>query len=89
MNIGDILLSRRFVKQHAALSSKLKRRLEKTVRLFRENPLHPSLRLHKLTGPLNQHWSISINLQYRVIFEMLENGDILFVSVGTHAIYDD
>ena len=55
--------------------------------LFRDNPLHPSLRLHQLHGPLKNLWSISLTSQYRIIFERQANGDLLFISVGRHDIY--
>jgi addiction module RelE/StbE family toxin len=87
MKIGAIHLSSGFVKEHRVLSRKIQLKLSKTVGLLLKNPLHPSLRLHKLSGKLDDHWSISINKQYRVIFQKMENGDILLVSIGTHAIY--
>ena len=54
---------------------------------FRDNPFHHSLRTHKLKGRLEGYWSISITRKHRIIFSPLDNGDILFVSVGTHSIY--
>ncbi len=54
---------------------------------FRNNPLHPSLRLHALKGRLVGLWSISITMNYRIIFSRMENGDILFLSIGKHDIY--
>ncbi len=77
-----------FVKEYQSLSRRIQRKLEKAVALFRENPFHLSLRLHKLSGKLAGLWSISLDRRYRLIFEVMENGDILFVSVGTHAIYE-
>ena len=64
------------------------KKILKTVLLFQKNPFHPSLRLHQLEGKLKGYWSISIDLQYRIIFRFLDNGDALFASVGTHAIYE-
>lgn len=58
-----------------------------TEKRFRENPFHPSLRTHQLQGKLKGLWSISITMNYRILFRPLENGDILFVSIGTHSIY--
>jgi addiction module RelE/StbE family toxin len=56
-------------------------------RLFKENPLHPSLRLHSLKGSLEGLFSISINHDYRIIFKRQNNGLIVFISVGKHDIY--
>jgi len=59
----------------------------KKEKIFKENPLHPSLRLHELRGDFKGIWSISINTNYRIIFERQKNGDILFISIGNHDIY--
>ena len=59
----------------------------KTERLFRANPLHPSLRLHQLKGKLTGSWSISVTMNVRIIFARLENGEIVFYSVGQHDLY--
>ena len=88
MKVGDILLSRQFLEQHRGLAPRIKDQLTRATDLLKENPLHPSLRLHKLSGKFKGHWSISLNEKYRVIFKPFENGDVLFVSIGTHAIYD-
>ncbi len=39
---------------------KLATKIEKQILLLETNPKHPSLRLHKLSGRLNNLWSISI-----------------------------
>ena len=41
----------------------------KTVALLSVNPFYPSLRLHKLQGKLKDYYSISINLQYRIVID--------------------
>ena len=88
MKIGTIHTSSGFLKEHRNLSPAIKKKLATKMLLFQENPLHPSLRLHKLSGKFEGRWSISITMQFRVIFRQLENSDILFVSIGTHAIYE-
>ncbi|OGC82237.1 MAG: hypothetical protein A2V81_00580 [Candidatus Abawacabacteria bacterium RBG_16_42_10] len=61
----------------------------KAEKLFRSNPFHPSLRLHKLKGKLFGLWSISIDRRNRIVFKPLNDGVILFVSIGAHSIYED
>ncbi len=84
--------------EHIEYSSRFKKRLRKlpddiieiTIKkekIFRLNPLHPSLRLHQLHGELHNLWSISLSKNYRIIFERQKNGDILFVSIGKHDVY--
>jgi addiction module RelE/StbE family toxin len=43
--------------------------------------------LHELHGKFKGIWSISITNNYRIIFARMENGDILFISIGKHDIY--
>jgi len=87
MKIENIVYSNKFVKRLKSLPVKIvDLAIEKEI-LFKENPLHPSLRLHELKGELTGLWSISLNKSYRIIFTRMENGDILFVSIGKHDLY--
>lgn len=88
MQIKEVHYNKKFEAQFKLLPLLVKRKSIKTEMLLRVNPFHPSLRLHKLKGRLEGLWSISIDLKYRIIFKPLENGVILFVSVGLHAIYE-
>jgi addiction module RelE/StbE family toxin len=87
MRIKRIYISKDFKKQLITLPKHIQKKAVKSEILFRENPLHPSLRLHKLNGKMNMLWSISIDKSYRIIFEILDNGDILFMNIGRHSIY--
>jgi addiction module RelE/StbE family toxin len=64
--------------------SKLFERIGKQIALFEENPKHPSLRTHKLSGTLNNMWSISITMSIRMVYILLDKEDALFVKIGTH-----
>lgn len=72
---------KRLVKNDAILEKKI----TKAVVLFKNTPHHPSLRLHKLKG--NDIWSISVNMQLRIILIYQENLAIL-LDIGDHSIYD-
>lgn len=87
MIVSTIVYSSDFVKELRKLPDIIKKIASKKERMFRTNPLHPSLRLHPLRGKLDRLWSISLNGGYRIIFERQTNGDILFISVGKHDIY--
>ena len=69
------------------MPKKIKEAAIKKLEILEKNPLYPSLKLHSLHWKLNWLWSISLNNSYRVIFEPLENWDILLVSIWTHSIY--
>lgn len=62
---------------------KLTKRIEKQLALFTTNPQYPSLRVHKLSGELENIWSISISKGIRMTY--LQSGDeAYFFDIGTH-----
>ena len=87
MIVANIHYSRGFVKELRKLPKELAKIAIKKEAVFRNNPLHPSLRLHELHGKLSGVWSISLSGGYRILFERTANGDILFFSIGKHDIY--
>ena len=88
MIIKNIFYSIDFVEQLRKLPRDLQQLAIKKEKLFKQNPLHPSLRLHGLKGKLKGLFSISINLNFRAVFKRKPNGDIIFVSIGKHDIYN-
>jgi mRNA-degrading endonuclease YafQ of YafQ-DinJ toxin-antitoxin module len=71
----------KFFKRHPELISQY----EKTLNLLELNPNHPSLRLHRLQGNLQELHSVSINISYRITLEFLiEDGKIVLVNIGSH-----
>lgn len=64
--------------------SKLLDKIYKQLDLFIENPKHPSLRTHKLTGKLGSSWSVSIDRKFRFAYTLTEEGDAYFYKFGTH-----
>ncbi len=71
----------RFLRKHP----EIQRQYEKTLQLLEINPFHPSLRLHKLSGHLQDVHSVSINRSYRITLEFLvSDTTIVPVNVGSH-----
>ena len=71
----------RFLRRHP----ELRNQYHKTLELLQLNPFHPSLRLHKLSGPLADLHSVSINISYRITLEFLvSDANIIPVHVGRH-----
>lgn len=87
MIIKEIQYSKKFIKEFKKLPKDIINLSIKKENIFRNNPLHFSLRLHELHGKFKGIWSISLTQNYRIIFERMQNGDILFISVGRHDIY--
>lgn len=66
---------------------KLFRAVEKHLTIFKADPTHPSLRLHKLSGKYQDTWSISITRKIRMIYILLheeQEDSAYFVDIGTH-----
>lgn len=63
---------------------KLSDRIEKQIQLFKENPNHPSLRTHKLSGKVGDKWSISITMGIRMVYLRIDEDKVIFIKIGTH-----
>ncbi len=82
----NICYSKDFKQQWDKLPQEIKDIAKEKEKLFKNGPFHPSLRLHPLKGKLKGMWSMSVNMQYRILFQM-EEGEVLFVTIGKHDIY--
>lgn len=73
--------AKKFLRKHPELGNQY----QKTLALLEVNPHHPSLRLHSLQGRLNSLSSVSINMSYRIVLEMIiQDQDIILIDVGDH-----
>lgn len=71
----------KFLKKHPQIIGQY----EKALELLELNPHHPSLRLHSLQGQLSGLSSVSINMSYRIVLElMIQDSDIILVDIGNH-----
>ena len=59
-------------------------RYSKCIFILENDPFHPSLRLHKLKGKIIDFYSISINMEYRVIDFIIKDGEIIPIDIGSH-----
>jgi len=87
MIINNIYYDDDFVSDLKKLEKDMQVRVCSKLDIFKDNPLHPSLRLHMLKGKLKGLWSISISGGCRIIFKSEARGDIILLSVGKHDIY--
>ena len=72
---------KKFFKKHPDMLD----RYAKCIFILEQDPYHPSLRLHKLKGKLSDFYSISVNMEYRVIIDFIIKDDkIIPVDIGTH-----
>ena len=73
--------AKKFLAKHPEIHGQYR----KTLQLLELNPYHPSLRLHGLKGRMHGLSSVSINISYRIVIELIIEGDeILMVNIGKH-----
>lgn len=68
------------IKGNVDLEAKFWQKLEK----FTIDPFDQSLRTHKLSGKLNELWSFSVDYDERVLFYFTDDGNAVFVDIGSH-----
>ena len=73
-----------FKKEYQKLSQQVQKITNKKLKLFIENPQHPSLGVKKIKGSLNI-WEASITMNYRFTFQ-IEKSEIILRNIGTHKI---
>ena len=73
--------AKKFLKKHPEVHTQY----QKTLELLELNPKHPCLRFHGLQGNLKGLSSVSINMSYRIVLELLiQDKDIILVDLGNH-----
>ena len=73
--------AKKFFKKHPNLKDKY----IKTLKLLSLNPFHPSLRLHKLQGKQKEFYSVSIDMEYRIIIDfIIIDKRIILIDIGPH-----
>jgi len=78
---SHIRRARKFLKKHPEVRGQYR----KTLELLEFNPYHPTLRLHSLQGNLSGLSSVSINISYRIVLELIiEGNEILLINIGKH-----
>lgn len=85
--IKRIEYSEKFLKSLDKLPERIIDKAERREKIFRENPFHPILKTHKLSGKERQSWAFWIDFHYRIKFIFLSAEEVLFLDVGKHDIY--
>lgn len=77
-----IKIYRKWVRRHP----ELKNQFAKKIAVFTEDPFHPSLKTHALSGALKGLWSVRITYEYRLVFDFLDDShtEVLLIDIGSH-----
>ncbi|PKG31521.1 type II toxin-antitoxin system mRNA interferase toxin, RelE/StbE family [Methanoregula sp.] len=72
----------KWVRQHP----ELKALFAKKIVQFAEDPFHPSLKTHSLSGVLKGLWSFRITYEHRLVFDFLDKHrtKVLLIDIGSH-----
>jgi mRNA-degrading endonuclease RelE of RelBE toxin-antitoxin system len=80
-----IAIEPEFLPQYDELPGEIKKKFKKQISLLKENPKHPSLKIHKLEG--SEFREFYVDDFYRCVFQQEGNIYNLYF-VGTHKLID-
>ncbi len=75
---------KRSFKKRIKGNSDLEARFWQKLARFTSDPFEQSLKTHKLSGKLQELWSFSVGYDARVLFYFTDEGDAVFVDIGSH-----
>lgn len=87
MKIKQIVYTKKFNKKIKKYPQGDQTEFLKKIRLFWKNPDDTSLKTHKLTGKLQNHWSFSLSYHLRIMFRFSGEDIVEFIDIGGHEIY--
>ena len=73
-----------FKKQFEKLPVKIQNKFEERLVLFFQNQFHPILSNHSLSGEYEGCRSINVTGDIRAIFYVKNDGNIVFINIGSH-----
>ena len=82
----ELVFTETFKENYKRLDSGLQKRFGKKLLLFVQNPLHPSLQIHKYHATENV-WEGYVTHKYRFTFSVTKDSYI-FRNIGPHDIID-
>ncbi len=80
----EIFVTAEFEERYNVLPVAIKNKAKKQEKLFRQNPLHPSLHVEKLEPKNKQLWSFRIDKKYRILFRFISKDKVIFLTIGHH-----
>lgn len=80
-----IKYKKEFIKKYAKSPAKVQKAFDNRLRLFKEDPYHPILNNHFLTGKYKGCKSINVTGNRRAIFkESQDKSLVIFLIIGAH-----
>lgn len=79
--------SSRFKRSFKKMPRSIKESFDNKIKLFIKHPFHPKLETHKLHGKLAPYYAFYLRDGYRVLFDFLNDNNVLLINVGSHNDY--
>ena len=77
-----------FIRQYKKLPKALREEVQEKIQMFRQDPRHPQLKIHKLGGSLEGALSFSVNYKFRIVYEWHQHDVAVLLAVGDHSVYE-
>jgi addiction module RelE/StbE family toxin len=74
----------RVFKKTIRKNPELRDKLREALELFGNNPYHPVLGTHKLSGKLKGHHAFSLGYDWRVVIKFIDKDEVALISIGRH-----
>jgi addiction module RelE/StbE family toxin len=73
---------KKWVRQHP----ELKAQFAKKIIQFEEDPFHPALKTHSLSGVLKGLWLFRISYEQRLVFDFTDESrsQVILIDIGSH-----
>lgn len=73
---------KKWVRQHPELKAQFAKKLLQ----FEEDPFHPALKTHSLSGVLKGLWSFRITYEQRLVFDFTDEcrTQVILIDIGSH-----
>jgi len=75
--------SERFKDAFKKLDLQIRKKVERALRLFMQNPRHPSLHTKKIQGR-KDIWEVRVDIHYRFTFDVTDKGIYRLRNVDNH-----
>ena len=71
-------------KKTSRRNPELKDKLQEALEIFVNDPYHPILGTHKLSGKLKGHHAFGLGYDLRVVFKFIDQEQVALISIGKH-----
>jgi len=80
-----VFLHRKFEKKFIKLHPKIKEQFKERRTLFMEDPFHPTLNNHPLSGERQGQWTINVTGDWRAVYVFKGKDTVAFIDIDTHS----